>query len=137
MRQGQAGLGFPLDLSLAFALGATAGSAAAWPMFLLVRVWALSFHLARSIAEMESTRNLAGIVFPFTFTLAFRLCFRLGLRSWGGLLAVGVLAILSMVAFTFLKIFAHKVTCILALASAFILPFLFRGRSGWTAAYGV
>ena len=67
----------------------------------------------------------AAIVFPFTFTLIFRLCSQLGLRSWGGLLAVGILAILSIVAFTFLKIFAHKLACILALASAFALPFIF------------
>ena len=89
---------------------------------------------------MESTRNAFGaasVVFPFTFTLAFRLCFRLGLRSWGGLLAVGVRAILSMVAFTFLKIFAHELACILTFASAFVLPHPFGGKDGWTAAYGV
>ena len=47
---------------------------------------------------------------------------------------MGILALISIVTFSFLEVLAHKLTGILALAFASVLPFSFGGRGGWTAA---
>jgi hypothetical protein len=51
-----------------------------------------------------------------------RLRFLLGLRSWGGFGDVEILALISIVTDSFLEVLAHKLTGILALAFAFVLP---------------
>ena len=86
--------------------------------------------------KLASDSFRSTVVFAFSFTLILRLRFRLGLRSWGGFGAVGILALISIVTFSFLEVLAHKLTGILALAFAFVLPLSLGGRDSRTAAYG-
>ena len=77
--------------------------------------------------ERSSFRS--AFVFPFSFTFILWLRFRLGLRGWDGFDSVRIFALISIVTFSFLEVLAHKLTGILALACAFVLP-LFLGGKG-------